>query len=359
MQSQSPPPIQSQEDEIDLLELVSILWHRKWLIIGVASMAIALAVLYLFITPKVYEAKAFIGETPAVNIAQLNQTVNIAQLDSEKTQLGSSVQSVSPESAYALFQKKLQSRSLALTYFKEEIEPVYRNNGSVLSDDTQLGDTFLKSIALVKPSVNSIYLAVKYQYTDPVLSAKWLNGYLRFVDQKTKEELINSAQNNRLQALNEYEKEIISLRKIYSRKLQDKIIRLSEASKIARKLNIQKPLVSNITVNIPSGGFDENLLYMKGYEVLNAEIDTLKTRELHDPYIENIRPIQENISYLDSLEYDISTLEVINVDAWAAEPVGSIKPKKALVLVLAGLLGGMIGIFVALVSCFLARRNLG
>lgn len=338
MENQNSLPIQTQEDEIDLFELVAALWQRKWVVVGVTFIAISLAVAYLFITPKVYEAKVFISETQAVNVAQLNVG---------KAQLGPYSQSVSPESAYALFQKNLQSRSLALAYFKENVESFYRDNGSTLSTNNLLDNNFLKSITVVKPSKNSIYQTVKYQYTDPVLSAEWLNDYLRFVEQKTKEELVSSAQHNRLQAVNEYEKEIISLRTIYSRRLEDKIIRLSEASKIAKKLNIQKPLVSNVTVKVPSSGLDESLLYMRGYEVLNAEINTLKSRESVDSFIEKIRPIQENISYLDSIEYDIATLGVINVDAWAYEPERSIKPKKALVLFIACLFGGVAGVLIA------------
>ena len=212
-------------------------------------------------------------------------------------------------------------------------------------------------MSVINPSKNSIYLSVANQYTDSALAAEWLNGYLSYIEGKTKEELVISAEHNKALAVKEYEKEIISLRTIYSRRLQDKIILLEEAYKIAKKLNIQTPFVSNLSEKVRSSSMDESLLYMRGYEVLRAEIDSLKSRELLDPFISKIRPIQEKISYLDSVEYDVATLEIVNVDAWAAEPERSIKPKKKLVLVLAGLLGGVVGVFLALVFWLLSKRK--
>lgn len=348
MKNQNSLPIQTQEDEIDLFELVASLWYRKWVIVGVTSIVIVLAIVYLVITPNVYEAKVIISETQPVNVTQLNVG---------EEQLGQYSQSVTSSSAFTLFQKNLQSRSLAMVYFKDHVEPVYRRNGSNASANGLLDNIFLKSISITNPGKKSIYLSVAHRYRDPALAAEWLNGYLRYIEQKTKEELIESAEHNKTLAVKEYEKEIKSLRTVYSHRLQDKIILLEEAYNIAKKLNLQSPVVSNLSEKVLSSSLDESLLYMRGYEVLGAEIDSLKSRELLDPFVSDIRPIQEKISYLDSVEYKLSELDVVNVDAWASEPERSIKPKKALVLVLAGLLGGMLGIFVSLILWVISKRK--
>lgn len=338
-----------QDDEIDLFELAAALWRKKWLIIIITLAVIALAVMYLVTTPKIYEAKVLISETQAVNIAQLNVG---------NAQLGSYAQSISPESAYALFNKKLQSKELALEYFLDNIEPAYLENGDKNATSRSLYEGFVKSISIVG-TVDDIYLTVKYQYTDPDLVARWLNGYLRFVEHKTKQELIDSALHNKAQAINEYQKEITSLRTVYSRRLQDKIVQLEEAYRIAKKLNFQKPVASNITDKIVSNVLDESLLYMRGAEVLHAEIEALKAREILDPFIEKIRPIQEKISYLESVEYDFDKLQVLAVDAWATPPEHSIKPRKLLILIFAGLMGGILGVIVALIILANTKRKIG
>lgn len=350
MEHQARSSKQYPNDEIDLFELIAALWHRKWVIVAVSAVFIVLSSFYLVITPKIFEAEVLISEAQSVNLAQLNVG---------KEQLDSYAQSVLPKTVYSLYQKKLRSRRLAMSYFTENIEPIYRQNGSISSANNLLESVFLNSFSVTGSDDDSLYLTAKFKYTDPVLAAEWLNGYLRFVEEETKEELVNSALHNKSQAVSEYEQQIVSLRTIYKRKLQDQIIRLTEAYGIAKQLNIKAPLISRITVKMPSSELDESLLYMRGYDVLGAEIKMLRSREIIDPFIPEIRPIQEKINYLDSVKYDITNLEVINVDAWANVPERSIKPRKAQVLVIAGLLGGAFGGLFAFILWFLARRSQG
>ncbi|MFD2229725.1 Wzz/FepE/Etk N-terminal domain-containing protein [Alkalimarinus sediminis] len=337
-----------QDDEIDLLELISVLWRRKWLIVAITFMAIAIAAAYLLLAPRIYEAKVSISEA---------QSVDVAQLNAGKEQLGAYAQSVSPESVYALFQKKLKSRSLAMAYFKEHVEPVYREQGFTQSDNFLLDKKFLSAISSSSSNKAGASLVVSHQHNEPALAAEWLNTYLRFIEQQTKNNLIESAVHNKTLAIKEYQQEIVSLRTTYRRSLQDKIVRLEEAFTIAKKLEIKKPQSNAVRQADTESEFDEGVLYLRGYEALGAEIAALKSREVADAFIEKIRPIQEKISYLESIVYDVGLLEVISVDAWAYEPEKSIKPKRGLVLVLAGLLGGMTGLFVSLILSSIAKRR--
>lgn len=348
MQNKETLPQQYQDEEIDLFELASVLWDRKWLIIGITLVVIALATTYLVVTPKVYEVKVVVSETQATNLAQLNVGGQ---------QLGGYAQDVSSDFAFALFQKKLDSRSLVMEYFKSNVEPVYRANGASQSANTLLDSVFLKLISVVKPSSQNAYLTVSMQYTDPRLAAEWLNGYLGLIEQKAKEELVESAKKFIALALDEHEQQITALRATYARSLQDKIIRLDEAYKIAKSLDIKRPMASAINGKERSSNLDESLLYIRGADVLGANIESLKSRKKIDPFISDIRPIQESINYLNSISYDVDALEVVNFDEWAYEPERSVKPKKMLVLVLAGLLGGMLGVFVALIQGMLSKRR--
>ena len=343
MQNQNNPAHSHQDDEIDLFELASALWQRKWIVIGVTFVGVLLAFAYLFVTPKVYESKILISEVQSADVAQLNAGQVIFE---------QSTPEYTSESAYNLFQTRLQSRTLAMDYFSEHVEPVYRVNGSEAGSGKLL-DQFVKSISVLKAGKNSDYLTVAHQYTEPKLTAEWLNGYVRYIEQKTKEELVNAAALNKSLIVNKYEKEMASLRVIYNRRLQDNIIRLEEAHKIAKKLNFKAPVSTNALLNSQ----DESPLYMKGYDVLGAEIESLKSRKLVDPFIEKIRPIQEKVNYLESVVYNVETLHIVNVDGWALEPEYSIKPKKIMVLLLAGLFGGILGVFVSLILWAFSKRK--
>ncbi len=57
-QGQTPPPPQSYlyypEDEIDLAQLVGVIWRRRWAIVAVTAVCFAVALAYCLIAPKQY-----------------------------------------------------------------------------------------------------------------------------------------------------------------------------------------------------------------------------------------------------------------------------------------------------------------
>ena len=59
-----------------------------------------------------------------------------------------------------------------------------------------------------------------------------------------------------------------------------------------------------------------------------------------------------NLSNLDS-----SNMKLVSIDRKASEPMQPIKPKKALVILLDLLLGGMLGVLIVLVRYFVAIRQ--
>jgi LPS O-antigen subunit length determinant protein (WzzB/FepE family) len=59
---------------------------------------------------------------------------------------------------------------------------------------------------------------------------------------------------------------------------------------------------------------------------------------------------------LRSLNVDVSTLKLATVDQLAMQPIKPIKPKKALILALGLVLGGMLGLFIALLRNMLQRK---
>lgn len=338
----------SQSDEIDLFELCSVLWSRKLIVIIAALVTIALAVAYLWHTSKVYEAKVYISEAQPADVALLNVG---------KEQLGQYAESVTSKSVYYLFQKNMGSRALAMLYFKSDVEPVYRDLGVEGTASQLLNNGFLNGIRVVKPGKASEYLTVSYEYVDPKMTFQWLNGYVQFVIMKTEEELVNAAKHSKVLAIDSYKKKMNSLRAIYTQGLQDQIIRLEEALGIAKKLGFKKSAGSNISEKVQSRELDESLMYMRGTEVLQAEIEALKGRSQVDPFISGIRPLQEKINYLESVTYGDALINIVAVDGWAEQPEHSIRPKKSLVLVLAGLLGGMLGVFIALIQWAVSNRK--
>ena len=177
----------------------------------------------------------------------------------------------------------------------------------------------------------------------------------------------------------------------------DRIAQLDEAIRIAASLNIHKP--TNPTSLGEAGRGEQSSvvraeinsqqapLYFMGTEALEAERDALQKRRSDDFTSARIAEIQKELSLLQNnrqvevmkqrkdedlflaelaswreeasrlrnLKVDFSRLALVKVDQLAAEPRSAVKPKKPMILALGLVLGGMLGIFFALIQLTLRR----
>ena len=90
-------------------------------------------------------------------------------------------------------------------------------------------------------------------------------------------------------------------------------------------------------------------LYLRGSKALAAEIKVLKARVSDDPFIDQVRIFQEELETLRAITAASSPIAPVHIDRQAIVPEKPERPKKFLVLVISILLGGMLGLFVALV----------
>ena len=81
----------------------------------------------------------------------------------------------------------------------------------------------------------------------------------------------------------------------------------------------------------------------------NRQIEVLESRENEDLFLKDLAGWREEAARLRSLQFDAGSLKLVAIDQRAVEPRQPIKPKKALIVALALVLGGMLGVFVALV----------
>ncbi len=178
----------------------------------------------------------------------------------------------------------------------------------------------------------------------------------------------------------------------------DRILRLQEAAKIARSLDIAEPVgkiktISGTSLTKPQISTEKfngaPPLYTRGYEVLEAEIKSLSNRIVDDPFIAELRGLEETlillennrkveqlkarsnddafISRLRDKEYELAWLESISinpltvttarVDQAAYPPKRPIKPRRKLIVVLGLMLGLMLGVFVAFFVNFIESQR--
>lgn len=185
--------------------------------------------------------------------------------------------------------------------------------------------------------------------------------------------------------------ELAALRQQLRTRRDNRINQLNEAIRIATSLGISKPttpsslgapeITSQGSVIRTEVNNQQIPLYFMGSEALEAErkallarrsddftepriaqiarelkllehnrqIEVLKSRENEDLFLKDLAGWREEAARLRSLQFDAGSLKLVSIDQRAVEPRQPIKPKKALIVALAQMLGGMLGVFVALV----------
>jgi chain length determinant protein (polysaccharide antigen chain regulator) len=82
----------------------------------------------------------------------------------------------------------------------------------------------------------------------------------------------------------------------------------------------------------------------------------LKARESDDPFIPELRNLEEKYKLYANVKLDPERVAVFRQDGEVEQPDTPIKPKKILILALGVVLGGMLGLFIALIRLMLKKR---
>lgn len=195
------------------------------------------------------------------------------------------------------------------------------------------------------------------------------------------------------------EDELSALRGQLRTRRQNRIQQLDEAIQIAGELGLVKPTTPSALGEMARPGQGSVVLtevnnrqiplYFMGTETLEAErsalqqrssddfvepriaeiakelqllennrrIEQLQQREQEDLFLSRIADWREEEARLKSLKLDLSAVNLVRRDQRAVPPLQAVKPRKALVLALSAVLGGMLGLLVALVRSAVQRRT--
>lgn len=193
--------------------------------------------------------------------------------------------------------------------------------------------------------------------------------------------------------------ELVALRAELRTRRQNRITQLEEAIRIAGELGISKPTTPSALGQTADSGqgnvfrtevFNQQFpLHFMGTEALeaerntllkrrsddhvepriskirselqllehNREIESLKNRKNEDLFLAQLAEIREEQARLASINLDFSNLDLVRIDQPAIQPAKPIKPKKVLIMSLGLILGGMLGVFIALIRGMLAKRR--
>ncbi len=418
---QDQPQRSFHDDEIDLVELFHSLFKQKYLILAVAAVVSLVAATYAYLATPYYQVQSVLRPVDRGSLDELNGTgvyeltpveaLNRvgAGLSSYENRLaffrsnqnlftgliesGRSLAQIFEEfnsSAFTMLQvdpKKATSQSefvgLSLTYPRgvDGVEVVNGLVAFVLDAERARIDTDLKVLI-----TNRLFnIEQKIEAARASYDASKQAQIAILLEQDT----LRRAQ---------LQDELQALRAELKTRRQSRIMVLDEAIQVAESLGIEKPTTPSSMADSQRQGqvvrteinSRENPLYFMGREALKAErdalsarrsddfveprvseiekelallsrnrqVEVLEKRDNEDLYLKDLAEWRREAAQLKGIKFDSSQLMLVRLDQQALAPLSSVKPKKALVIVLGLGVGLMLGGGVALLrNIFRPKAN--
>lgn len=366
------PPVQPPQyphyaypanDEIDLKELFSALWQGKWLIIVTTLLFSVAAIGYALTAQEWWSAKATVSQPQLQGIASYQQAVKRYQpLFDVFQEDGSIIVSealdllIDPEVIFKRFiqefnangtkRRFMQTNPTFLTLQKQTMEQ--NNDPEVMQ---KLYEKWFERIqaSAVDKKANDIF-TLSFQSVDKASSLTLLNDYIQFVNQTLNQQLnanLISILTAKYGELAQQEKNLLQQAQL---RLHVELERTQYALNIAEAADIKQP-VQNL-------GEQEIFAINIGSRALKAKVDALKSIKDLSVFEPRLAILQSKLSQFDLETLSAETKWSVNGFYYLDQPEQPLtrdKPKRALIVVLGGLLGGMLGVAIVLVR--FAFRN--
>jgi chain length determinant protein (polysaccharide antigen chain regulator) len=344
----------SNDDEIDLFDLIDDIWNQKnWVFAGV-FFTLVLAGLYLFKATPVYQAEAKIKSATANDLIQFSrpQLLDIYSLD--------------VKGAFASAKSALLSTGYRKEFYVlklDQIKAVHNSYDDTLTLDQNFvvfSEQFSVKTSGAKDSESFVQVGLKS--SNAGFSSELLNDFVEYAlfrRLRDSYDTMLAKVNGRIESLN-YQASI--KREEYKGNKTRRILELKEATSIALAVGQENPVYRNMDLV----GGQRPPLYMLGSKAINSEIKALTSREEmakklargEDYFIAGLPKLLLEIEALETLEIDLSKISLARVDEVAVEPVNPIKPRKLLIMALA-LVGGLFaGLFMALIVAAYGKHKI-
>ena len=299
---------QNQDPEqIDLIDLLVQLWRGKMTIIISVIVAIALAIGYLAVAKEKWTSTAIVTQPDVGQIAGYTNAMNVIY--------GSAVPKVSDIQASLIGRYSTAFSALAETLDNQEeaekltIEPTVKNQ--------------------------SLPLAVSYVGETPEGAQKQLAKYIQQVDDQVNEELEKDLKDNIALRMKNLQDSLRTQEVVAQEQKDLRIRQIQEALQYANQAQVTKPQVQQ------TEDVTQDTLFLLGSEALESMIKHEATRPL--VFSPNYYQTRQNLLDIESLKVDDLDIHAYRYVMKPTLPIRRDSPKKAITLILAVLLGGMVG----------------
>ncbi|ECG1029830.1 TPA: LPS O-antigen length regulator [Salmonella enterica] len=333
----SLPPANSHE--IDLFSLMDVLWQAKRRILATVFAFACVGLLVSFLLPQKWTSQAIVTPAESVQWQGLERTLTALRvLDMDV--------SVDRAGVFNLFIKKFSSLSLLEEYLRSSPYVMDQLKGAQIDEQ----DLHRAIVALSekmkavdsnvgKKNETSLFTSWTLSFTAPTReeAQKVLAGYIQYISDIVVKETLENIR-NQLEIKTRYEQEKLAMDRVrLKNQLDANIQRLHYSLEIANAAGIKKPVYSNgqavkddpdFSISLGADGISRKLEIEKGVTDM-AEINgDLRNRQYH---VEQLAAMNVSDVKFTPFKYQLSP----------SLPVKKDGPGKAIIIILAALIGGM------------------
>lgn len=333
----SLPPANSHE--IDLFSLIEVLWQAKRRILATVFAFACVGLLLSFLLPQKWTSQAIVTPAESVQWQGLERTLTALRvLDMEV--------SVDRASVFNLFIKKFSSPSLLEEYLRSSPYVMDQLKGAQIDEQDLHRAIVLLSEKMKavdsnagKKNETSLFTSWTLSFTAPTReeAQKVLAGYIQYISDIVVKETLENIR-NQLEIKTRYEQEKLAMDRVrLKNQLDANIQRLHYSLEIANAAGIKRPVYSNgqavkddpdFSISLGADGISRKLEIEKGITDV-AEIDgDLRNRQYH---VEQLAAMNVSDVKFTPFKYQLSP----------SLPVKKDGPGKAVIIILAALIGGM------------------
>lgn len=299
-------------EQIDLLDLVVQLWRGKWVIVAFIAAFIVLAVAYITVAKEKWTSSAIISQPDAAQIATYANALNILYGGAAPSMLD------------------IQNRAIG------------RFNSSFSALAQALDNQEDPEKLTIEPTVKgqALPLTVSYQGESAEAAQKQLAQYIQQIDEQTAKELALDLRDNLKQQIITLNDSLKNEEKVVQEQKDLRIKQISEALKNAEAAKISTPQLQQ------TQDVTQETMFLLGTVALKSMVDNEASRPL--VFSGSYYQTKKNLLDIQNLNVNPDTIHVYRYVMKPDLPFRRDSPKKAVTLILAILLGGVIGSAVVL-----------
>lgn len=294
-------------EQIDLLDLMLQLWRGKWMIATFVVVFIALAIGYLSVAKEKWTSSAIIAQPDVAQIATYSNALNILYGSAAPSMLDVQTRAIGRfNSSFSALAQALENQ--------EEPEKL-----------------------TIEPAVKgeALPLSVSYTSTSAEAAQKQLAQYIQQVDEQTAKELAVDLKDNIKEQIKTLNDSLQNQEKVAQEQKDLRIKQIAEALKNAEAAKITTPQIQQ------TQDVTQETMFLLGSVGLKSMIENEASRPL--VFSAAYYQTRQNLLDIQNLNVKPDTIHVYRYVMKPDLPVRRDSPKKAIVLILAVLLGGMIG----------------